>query len=424
MVETTYEVFKGIKYAEAKRFKKSKLLKFTSINNNLYEKICFQPHNPINELFSTKKQSFHQSEDCLYLNIWKNSSPTEKKPVMIWVHGGGFVNGHGNAEINCPDIFVQSNDCIVVTFNYRLGAFGFLDLSNYGDYDINVGLYDQLNVIKWVNENIIKFGGDPNNITLAGQSAGSMCIQALLKLPDITNYVQKAILMSGVFQGPRVDEMKRIGKDFMDIFKKKFPTKSLDDIEACEILKITGEMSKLTNGSNSMELIFQPMFEENLMTQENIEIPILIGTTAHEGSLYIFDESSKIKKSEFEALLHHVGINNEELLYETFEQQADIITELFFKKPTYKLAKETSNCWVYEFKWNNNDHPIFKKSTHILDLPFLFGHLDILKKQNIKIKANEFKLSKEIMTDWYNMMKFGKLNWPKYSDKEYVKIYE
>ncbi|WP_141764487.1 carboxylesterase family protein, partial [Staphylococcus sp. HMSC62A08] len=158
---------------------------------NSYGKICPQPHNPFNSIFSTERQKLTQSEDCLYLNIWKNSSQNAKKPVMVWVHGGGFVNGHGSAEVNLPNVFVQNNDCIVVTFNYRLGAFGFLDLSSYGDYDVNIGLYDQLNAIKWVYQNIKKFGGDPENITLAGQSAGAMSIQALLKIPDMKKYIKK-----------------------------------------------------------------------------------------------------------------------------------------------------------------------------------------------------------------------------------------
>ncbi|WP_180542071.1 carboxylesterase family protein [Staphylococcus haemolyticus] len=424
MSDNTYEVFKGIKYAESKRFRNSKLLNFTFTKSNSYGSICPQPYNPLDSIFSTKSQILTQSEDCLYLNVWKNVSPNEKKPVMIWIHGGGFVNGHGSAELNTPDLFVQNNDCIVVTFNYRLGAFGFLDLSDYGVYDINVGLYDQLNAIKWVHKNIKKFGGDPNNITLAGQSAGAMSIQALLKIPELNNYVQKAILMSGVFQGPRVDEVKNIGRKFMENLKQKFPEKLLDDLKTDEILSIAKDMSKLTNGSNSMELMFQPVFEEEKMTVDNIDIPILIGTTADEGSIYIYSNDSKINKSEFAGLLEHVGINQKGLLYETYEQQADIITEFYFKRPTYNLAKKTSNSWVYEFQWNDHKHPIFKKSTHILDLPFLFGHLDILKDQNIQIYDYELKLSKEIMNDWYKMMKFGELNWPKYNDEKYVKIYK
>lgn len=202
MLNNTYEVFKGIKYAESKRFQNSKLLNFSTNNNmNSYGTICPQPYNPLDSWFSTKTQSITQNEDCLYLNIWKSSSSNDKKPVMILIHGGGFVNGHGSAELNCPEFFVQNNDCIVVTFNYRLGAFGFLDLSDYGK---NIGLYDQFNAIKWVHKNIEKFDGDTNNITLAGQSAGAMSIHALLKLPNVKSYIQKAILMSGVFQGPSV----------------------------------------------------------------------------------------------------------------------------------------------------------------------------------------------------------------------------
>lgn len=118
------------------------------------------------------------SEDCLHLNVYTPHLPKQsadkKLPVMIWVHGGGFMAGSGDSDFYSPEYIVQE-DVIVVTINYRLGALGFLYLPQEG-ISGNAGLKDQVLAFKWVNENIEKFGGDPNNVTLFGESAGGSSI--------------------------------------------------------------------------------------------------------------------------------------------------------------------------------------------------------------------------------------------------------
>src|ERR1700733_14664671 len=168
--------------------------------------ICVQ--NPL------KPGSFYQvefyespepmSEDCLYLNVWTAaSSASEKRPVMVWLHGGGFVEGSGSLpSFNGESLATQG--VVIVTINYRLGVFGFLshpELSQESPFHAsgNYGMLDQLQALKWVKANIQNFGGDPDNVTIFGQSAGATSVLNLCASPLAKGYFRRAIVQSGGF---------------------------------------------------------------------------------------------------------------------------------------------------------------------------------------------------------------------------------
>lgn len=141
-------------------------------------------------------------EDCLYLNIWTPAQSREERlPVIFWVHGGAFMTGYGHSAHFDGEHFARQG-VILVTINYRLNIFGWMthpELSAESEHQVsgNYGLLDQIFALNWVRRNISAFGGDPDNITLAGQSAGAMCIQALLTTPLTKGLVSKAIMQSG-----------------------------------------------------------------------------------------------------------------------------------------------------------------------------------------------------------------------------------
>ena len=139
------------------------------------------------------------SEDCLYLNLWTPAADRKKRPVMVWIHGGSFVSGSASMpQYQCAQL-VKRGDVVALTLNYRLGILGFGHLKEYyGDrVDSNLGLRDQIAALEWVRDNIAEFGGDPENITLFGESAGAICIAALLTSPRIKGLVKNAIIQSG-----------------------------------------------------------------------------------------------------------------------------------------------------------------------------------------------------------------------------------
>ena len=145
-----------------------------------------------------------QGEDCLYLNVWKtDDTTTEKKPVMVWIYGGGFETGGTiDPQYDCTNFLKENPDVIVVTVAYRLAAYGFMHLSHlpdgkdYPDAQ-NLGTLDQLMALKWVHNNIKAFGGDPDNVTIFGESAGASSCALLSLIDEADKYFKRAIIQSG-----------------------------------------------------------------------------------------------------------------------------------------------------------------------------------------------------------------------------------
>ena len=149
-------------------------------------------------------ENFKGNEDCLFLNVYTPKLPENginpKLPVMFWIHGGGFQFGNGNAFLYGPDYLIPEG-VIMVTINYRLGALGFLNTRSK-EAPGNAGLKDQVLALKWVRDNIESFGGDPNQVTISGQSAGSASVHYLLLSPSAAGLFHRAIAQSGVTLNP------------------------------------------------------------------------------------------------------------------------------------------------------------------------------------------------------------------------------
>ena len=141
------------------------------------------------------------SEDCLTLNIWTPAADDVRRPVMVWIHGGAFIIGSGRWGWYEGTRLVEREQVVLVTLNYRLGAFGFLDLSGVGGPEFaasgNCGLLDQIAALRWVKENIPRFGGDPDCVTVFGESASGISISCLLACPQAAGLFRRAICMSG-----------------------------------------------------------------------------------------------------------------------------------------------------------------------------------------------------------------------------------
>lgn len=162
------------------------------------------------------------SEDCLYLNIWTPDCDNRKRPVMVWIHGGGYQTGSGAQLIYRGGQLAVHGDVVVVTLNYRLGAFGFLYLNDlipeHYDVGANNGLLDQIEALKWIRQNIAQFGGDPDQVTLFGESAGAMAIATLLACPAAQGLFKRAILQSGsADQVLTREEANKIAHRFLEV---------------------------------------------------------------------------------------------------------------------------------------------------------------------------------------------------------------
>jgi para-nitrobenzyl esterase len=150
------------------------------------------------------------SEDCLVLNVWTPKADGKKRSVMVWFHGGGFAVGSGQEPDYYGANLARKNDVVVVTVNHRINVFGFCYLARVGGQDFqssgNVGMLDLVEALKWVKGNIGRFGGDPANVTIFGQSGGGAKVSVMLAMPSAKGLFHKAIIMSG--PGVRMTERK------------------------------------------------------------------------------------------------------------------------------------------------------------------------------------------------------------------------
>jgi para-nitrobenzyl esterase len=142
-----------------------------------------------------------QSEDCLYLDVWTKGNDGRKRPVMVWFHGGGYGFGSGSAAVSDGDKFTKAGDVVLVTIIHRLNVFGYLHLDGLAGPEFagsgNAGNLDLIASLEWVRDNIAAFGGDPNNVTIFGESGGGAKTSAMLAMPRAKGLYHKAIVQSG-----------------------------------------------------------------------------------------------------------------------------------------------------------------------------------------------------------------------------------
>ena len=173
-------------------------------DDGVYEAYYFGKSNPQKEHFSEGASLYVQGEDSLYLNVWKaDEKSAEKKPVMVWIHGGGWVaSGTSDPTYDCHALVKENPDVIFVSITYRLGFLGFLHLSHLPDGKDypdapNLAIMDQMMALKWIHENIASFGGDPDNVTLFGESAGGESVTTLPLVKGSHKYFKRVIAQSG-----------------------------------------------------------------------------------------------------------------------------------------------------------------------------------------------------------------------------------
>ena len=229
-----------------------------------------------------------QSEDCLYLNIWVPAEKRDEKyPVAMWIHGGSFDHGWGSEEEFDGEIFARK-DVILVTINYRVGPFGFLALPELREEDPNgstgnYGLLDQLMALKWIRENIAAFGGDPDRITVFGQSRGSISTQCLVSSELTEGMISRAILQSGTGLpgiGFSLENAYSTGCKVKELVERnnieelrKVPAEKLVDITE-ELYRRGGSYRPVTDGYVLKELL------RNVLSKGEIrDIPYMLGMT-------------------------------------------------------------------------------------------------------------------------------------------------
>lgn len=335
-------------------------------------------------------------EDCLYLNIWSPGADQQKRPVLVWIHGGAFIAGSGADPWYDGSSFARNGDVVVVTINYRLGMLGFLYLDELGGkehgYAANCGLLDQIAALEWVRDNIENFGGDPENITLAGESAGAMSIGALLAMPRAQGLFQRAILESGaahnVMSRHAATDMARSFIGHLGLAENQ-----LADLETVPVTKIL-EAQQLSARS----MLGGPAIDGQLLPGKPLEmiaagsaaqVPLLIGTNRDEARLFslLSGRQPRVNYPELERLFGSRGQEVFATYLQARNDQSemhawmDIVTDRTFRIPALRLAEKqlqhTSAIWVYRFDWPSPAFGGRLGACHALEIPFVWNSLDV-----------------------------------------------
>jgi len=274
--------------------------------NTAFGPACPQPNRTDDGLYS---------EDCLYLNVWTPAGRTDAKlPVMVWIHGGSFNFGSSSlAEYDGARL--SQHGVVVVTINYRLGPFGFLvhpllDEESGQHVSGNYGLLDQIAALGWVRQNVGAFGGDPRNVTVFGQSAGSRSVSLLLISPLAEGLFHRVIAQSGgpiigsEYLNPVFNGDKTQGSLMGQELSARLGCDRSDNVLAALRAKSAGDIVKAADckpGIFSEGLFFAPVFDGRVLPDNPVaayvggkqhHVPVIVGSTLNEGAIYLVNETN------------------------------------------------------------------------------------------------------------------------------------
>jgi para-nitrobenzyl esterase len=332
------------------------------------------------------------SEDCLSLNIWAPADGT-RHPVLVWIHGGGFVFGSGRSPWYDGSAFSRLG-IVVVTINYRLGPLGFLHLEDVAGSAFapsgNVGLLDQLAALEWVRDNIASFGGDPSRVTVAGESAGSMSVGALLVMPRARGLFAQAVMESGVPFFRRREE----AAETADRLVAKLG--GVDAVLGAPPDRLVAAAQELPSGPG---LRWGPMADGHILPSSfwtavtsghTHPVPLLIGTNRHELRLWgasqptwrTLPDDEMVRTFERNwgtvpapARRHFLDGRHGQAL---FDALMHLGTMRVFEAPSHRLAARHSQrapVWVYRFDWESPAYGGVLGACHALEIPFVFNNL-------------------------------------------------
>ncbi|RJO73438.1 carboxylesterase/lipase family protein [Nocardia panacis] len=295
-VEGPVSVFRGIPYAAAPRWlAPTAAAPWTGVfDGTEFGPIAPQPASRLTVMGSF---DLPQAEDCLSLNIW--APPGAGHPVLVFLHGGGFTTGSGRLDWYDGGELAALGDIVVVTVNYRLGALGYL--ASPGISDGNMGLLDQIAALAWVRENIAAFGGDPTEITAAGQSGGAYSLLAMLSTDRDRGLFARAILQSpplgmAVRQPSDAAEKGRILWE-----ESRIDPDDLERIRTAPVANLLAAQQSVASRFPGIEPPFHLVAAEGLVAADLLNpvaahgIPIMMGTTAHEAAAFIPDDAAGIE---------------------------------------------------------------------------------------------------------------------------------
>jgi para-nitrobenzyl esterase len=396
------------------------------------------------------------SEDCLYVNVWTPAVDGGRRPVMVWIHGGGFVIGSGAQSIYDGAELARRGDVVVITLNYRLGPLGFLRLAELTRGAIpstgNEGLLDQVAALEWVRANVAAFGGDPDNVTIFGESAGGMSVTTLLALPAARGLFHKAIAQSGAGHSAyRPDAHAHVAERILAATGTARDASALRALTSAQLLAATSRVQASAAQDPSIPgLMLQPVVDGESLPELPIEaiargsapgVPLLAGSTREEWNLFALTDTALPTLSEaglVERLARRVGSGAQPLI-ETYRkaigERAEpatprdlylaIETDRCFRIPGVRLAEaqgaHSPSVYSYLFTWKSPLLNGLLGACHAVELGFVFGTLRERGVAQFCGAGPEAEaLCAKVMDSWIAFARSGdpscaSLRWPRYT---------
>ncbi|MGW7614293.1 carboxylesterase/lipase family protein [Streptomyces antimycoticus] len=386
-------------------------------------------------------QGWVPGEDYLAVNVWTPDTTRDDLPVMVFVHGGGFVAGSTRSALYDGTGFARDG-VVLVTLNYRLGVPGFLHLPDAPD---NRGLLDVIAALRWVEENIAAFGGDRSRVTLFGQSAGATIVGAVVADPRAEGLFQRAIIQSGnglgAFAPAQADRVTRELARILGTAPTAEALASVPDERFVEAmphlagidLTVDGHYDPLI-GLSPFSLVLDQQPAEAVAAGRGAGIDLLLGTNAEEGNLYLAPLGHLASSAEGD--VHAVAARSHpapEQLVEVYrrerpgasagELRAAIMTDALFGAGTRRLAAAhaqhpSARTHVYEFAWRSRALDGQLGATHVMELPFVFDRTDLPRLHGPEALLGPAEppagLASRLHATWIRFARTGDPGWPPY----------
>lgn len=401
-------VFKGIPYAKAQRFHQPEepepwkdVLDTTSFGF-----VCplLETPRPNGELFVPHRY-WPMDEDCMNLNLWTPGCDGGKRPVLVWLHGGGYEAGSAIEHIAYEgENMARYGDVVMVSVNHRLNVLGYFDLSAYGEEyanSANAGNADIVAALRWVHANIAAFGGDPENVTVFGQSGGGGKVTDLLQTPAADGLFAKAFNMSGVLSTLMHEDRENDGHSHVEFLLKELGLKTVKELEKAPWHALSAAYCKLKAAFGKQGKYFgnMPMKNEfylgeplkNGFRKESAHVPMIVswvfgelvafGAAAYDRNRMSLEEQTAVLEKLFgkEAADRVIP-----LFREAYPKRPpiDMLRSDFFFRPgiipyVRKRSEINPNTWVYLF---DHDMPIFGGQVpwHCVDIPYVFHNTQVV----------------------------------------------
>jgi para-nitrobenzyl esterase len=361
-----------------------------------------QLSGPENSLILNHKPTALQGEDCLVINVFTPGlNDGRKRPVMVWLHGGGFAGGAGSAHSFDGNFLAHSGDVVVVSVNHRLNIFGYLYLGDLGGEKYadsgNAGLLDIVAVLEWVRDNIVHFGGNPGNVTIFGQSGGGSKVSTLLAMPPANGLFHKAIIESGsALKGiPREEAAKTTQRI---LAKLNLQSNQVDELQKLPVDRLLSAIDNRGAAPGPAPFTIAPVVDGRALPRDpfdptapeiSADVPLIIGSVNTEGTfftppdspLYSLDEAgmrSRLTPKFGDATDKLINLYRKEIPSASPSQIYFLINAFpsaAIAQAERKAAQGKAPVYMYLFTWETPVEGGRRHSPHTVELPFVFNNV-------------------------------------------------